>query len=128
MSVLGAAPDPEIKPPIGGAQPRRAACAVYAVAWCSVSCLDQATRLSGAAPGPRLRYSTKEDRAITSSTWSGANPEAHNMKIADIAHQVTAMYEHEVAIFNESKLTKLERRAAIPEPYTCMHCVVYRER
>jgi hypothetical protein len=37
------------------------------------------------------------------------------MKIADIAHQVTAMYEREVAIFNESKLTKLERRAAIPE-------------
>ena len=58
---------------------------------------------------------TEEDRACNSSTWSGANPEAHKMKIADIAHQVTAMYEREVALFNQSKLTKLERRAAIPE-------------
>jgi hypothetical protein len=56
----------------------------------------------------------EQDRAITSCTWSGANPEAHNLKIADIAHQVSAMYEREVAIFNEFKLTKLERRAAIP--------------
>jgi hypothetical protein len=62
----------------------------------------------------------EQDRAITSCTWSGANPEAHNLKIADIAHQVSAMYEREVAILNESKLTKLKRRGAIParEPFS----------
>jgi hypothetical protein len=49
------------------------------------------------------------------STWSTANPNALNMKIEDIIHQVSAMYEREVKNFNESRLTTTGKREPVPK-------------
>ena len=49
------------------------------------------------------------------STWSTANSNALNMKIEDIIHQVSAMYEREVKNFNESRLTTSGKREPVPK-------------
>ena len=49
------------------------------------------------------------------STWSTANPNVLNMKIEDIAHQFSNLYEREVKSFNESRLTVTGKREPVPK-------------